>query len=1142
MSSTKEPAARRRSRARKGALALLPIAAMTLSVGVTLPAAAATSEAPTSLSAFMESEAAVALGAALAPSALAASAAQNASGDGFAAAFATPSMEDKPKMRWWVPNALMTEEEISHEIESMVDAGFGGAEAVSFAVEDPAGEDVAWGSERWKKLTKHMLEAAAPYGFSIDFTLTAGWPLNLPTITDLDDPAQGAQKEADSAHVDGITQDAPFSGAIPVPELRDTAGTPTLAAVTVAKYADKEARTLDYASARSLDLDDVRYADREADPTNATIDFVPGDDGEYVLFGWWEYPSGNKAHGNYEIDHFGTVGAQSLIDFWEDELIPAYGDAWSSVGALYSDSLEFATHLDWTDGLLDSFEKAKGYDLRPYLPALYQASAAGDYSGDPVPDFAFDAHSEQIRNDYFDVMTKLYVENHLEPLQKFAHDHGVDLRVQPAYGKNLNTPASALAVDIPETESLYGSDIIDFYRLQAGAVHLGDKKTYSIETAPEQHIKIDMGEFVYDVPRGNGETDAWTNQQTMRDMRWHIQRAFAGGVNQIVFHGYPYNGQYDGASAENGFAQGAVWPGWQSMDFSNSWGERSPNWQHMADSTAWIARSQRVLREGEAKIDLAIYSLKYWEDIDFLGRTKDYDDHGALEKQGYSYDFVDPSGFALDDAVVDEQRLDLGGPAYKAIIVDSEQTMPGETVDRFQQYADAGLPILFVGDRPVADAYDSRRDISTDISALLEAESVLWVGSRDEVPAALGDLGVAPDAAYSEPSTLLSNHRSTDDAEFYRLYNYGEASTWPEAKEMADVETTVTLQGDGRPYLLDAWTGDIMPIAEYTRGNAAVTLDVEVGANDSTIIALADDGWAGQPATDVYIPNTDATVGYDDVGGRVAKSATGGKSTITTDAGDEIAVDFGAVPDAPKLSAWDLTVESWTKGDTPAQSAKSTIEVGEVDALAPWNEIPGLETVSGIGTYTATYNLDEGWKDGVGASLDLGAVNDTYRIAVNGETISANQNDPAIDIGEFLVAGSNEITVEVASTLFNAWIAETSMDKQQSQYGLLGPVELVPYRWTQVTDGASDDGSDGADDGTADGGAGGGSDAGSDDGQTDADQQTGADADDADKDDLAVTGGQVIIGAIVLAIVLLAGGALFVSRRRKTPIDEGVIN
>lgn len=61
--------------------------------------------------------------------------------------------------------------------------------------------------------------------------------------------------------------------------------------------------------------------------------------------------------------------------------------------------------------------------------------------------------------------------------------------------------------------------------------------------------------------RGNGEEDASNYRQTWKDQLRHVQRAMAGGVNQIVFHGYAYSGQYEGEGNENGYVAGTFWAG-----------------------------------------------------------------------------------------------------------------------------------------------------------------------------------------------------------------------------------------------------------------------------------------------------------------------------------------------------------------------------------------------------------------------------------------------------------------------------------------------------------------------------------------------------------------------------------------------------
>ena len=284
----------------------------------------------------------------------------------FLTSFQDPSGAERPRTRWWVPGSHMTVEEIRSEMESMVNAGFGGAEIVPVSTSGEGGSGIDWGTEQWNSVIKSMLEIAGEYDFTIDFTMTPAWPLALPTITDLDDPDSGAQMEVDGAWIDGITAETPYDGQVPVSEeaVTDTqnGGTPVLLAVTVAKYADKENKILDYDSARTLEEDSLIKGEGA---TDYTVAFTPEEEGEYVLYAWWQHPSGEQKYGNNQIDHFGKAGSQAIIDYWENNLLPYYGDAFENCSALFIDSLEFATHLDWTWGLLEDFEKRYDYDLTP---------------------------------------------------------------------------------------------------------------------------------------------------------------------------------------------------------------------------------------------------------------------------------------------------------------------------------------------------------------------------------------------------------------------------------------------------------------------------------------------------------------------------------------------------------------------------------------------------------------------------------------------------------------------------------------------------------------------------------------------------------------------------------------------------------
>lgn len=924
--------------------------------------------------------------------------AQAAIDENFQQTFSNPSTDNRPLTRWWIPGANMTKSEIRREIESMSRAGFGGAEVVPVAMDGGDGNgEIEWGTDRWKDLTNYMLEVAGEFNFTIDFTMTPAWPLALPTIQDVNDPNQGAQMELDGAWVDGITRNNPFSGDLPVSEeaVKDSEkvhGQIELIGVTVAKYVDKDRKILDYDSAQSLKI------------KNGRVEFKPKDDGEYVLFAWYQHPSGNVKYGNNQVDHFSRAGSQMIIDYWEKNLIPSYGANFKNVRSLFIDSLEFETHLDWTPNLAREFKKSRGYDLVKYLPAVYDSDAYGNFMGDPAPDFKFNRNNEQLKNDFREFLTQLYIENHVKPLEEFCKRHGISLRYQTSYGKSLEVAQTAMYPDIPETESLYGNDYLDFYRLQSGAVHVTGKKIYSLESAAEWTEQWNprdpvTGRFK---TRGNGENSCGNYQQTFQDHIWHDQRAFSAGVNQIVFHGYAYNGQFDGENSIDGFIASVRWPGFDGFSpttWSNSFGERQPNWIFARSYLDFLTRNQFILRQGTPKIDLAIYYQSYYETIDFIGSKKILDDGGNLEQHGFSYDFLSPA--ALKKISVKNGRLDFDGASYKALILNDQSTLTEEATKKLIEFAKAGLPIIIVGKSPESYAFIDKHS-TAPIQTLLNMPSVTRIKSANELFETLQKLGIESDARYSR-NDLLTVHRSDENVDYYFLYNYGDVGSFRDMPSVKPIDSKIVLTGAGDPYKLNAWTGEITRIENFNRTEDRVEIDLHLVGNDSTIIAL----------TDTKISDTPDKI--------------------------EVGRNFS---DPIVLRDWDLQIESWAKGNSPADMRKEIINVGKLERLVAWNEIQGLENVSGIGIYSTSFDLPEN----LGVEIQLPRAKDTLELRVNDQIVPLDPIEGRVDISRFVQTGRNQIKISVASTLLNAVLKENVEDQREvDNYGLMGDVTIQTY-------------------------------------------------------------------------------------------------
>src|SRR5262249_17500329 len=101
--------------------------------------------------------------------------------------------------------------------------------------------------------------------------------------------------------------------------------------------------------------------------------------------------------------------------------------------AIFCDSLE-VFQSDWTGDLLHQFQRRRGYDLKPHLPALVASVGPATAS---------------IRRDWGRTLTELFDERFVTPLHDFAKEHHTRLRMQ-GYGVPPATVSSNALVDLPE--------------------------------------------------------------------------------------------------------------------------------------------------------------------------------------------------------------------------------------------------------------------------------------------------------------------------------------------------------------------------------------------------------------------------------------------------------------------------------------------------------------------------------------------------------------------------------------------------------------------------------------------------------------------------------------------------------------------
>ena len=341
-------------------------------------------------------------------------------------------------------------------------------------------------------------------------------------------------------------------------------------------------------------------------------DFPAGNGNPWVLIDFQQAPSGliaqrggyTPTQPNYVVDHLSRGGVQIQADFWDEHILTDSVRAnidRIGRGAVFEDSLELGSAQKWTWEFLEEFEDRRGYDPTLLLPAL----AGAGIQGTDAPKFEFTGLGAQVRDDYRQTMSDLFVDEYVSPMQEWAAGHGLDFRVQP-YGIPISSAAAAAATGIAEGESLnFGSPnplgAEQDYRVLSGGAHLAGKDLVSTEccavfqggyrsSAAGPNVGGQFGQG------GDGTQIGGRYSQGLLDS---IHKAYAGGVNQLVWHGYAYRDAPKGVGTSG--RDGGTWPGLPALGHLRR-GQRQRRVRTAPGQLGRLRRDQRQPRSDATRV------------------------------------------------------------------------------------------------------------------------------------------------------------------------------------------------------------------------------------------------------------------------------------------------------------------------------------------------------------------------------------------------------------------------------------------------------------------------------------------------------------------------------------------------------------
>jgi hypothetical protein len=420
--------------------------------------------------------------------------------------------------------------------------------------------------------------------------------------------------------------------------------------------------------------------------------------------------------------------------------------------------------------------------------------------------------------------------------------------------------------------------------------------------------------------------------------------------------------------------------------------------------------------------------------------------------------------------------LAADGPAYKALIFESQTTISVSGAENILRLSRAGLPIIFIGTPPEeADsaAPGAQSNVSVLMQKILASSNTHQVSSIASVPELLSGLNLTPRVALGCGGGDIFpvwRHDAPVQTDYVYLFNQGES--------VANCPLTFSVSKDAMPFVYDAWTGNQSALFTYDRSAAGVTVEVSLATNQTMILAFKPAS-AGGGVQDPWAVNN----GTKPIFKRAASGNTTvglfGPTTIESASGKNWSFNV-TVPAPTNLNSWNITIESWhsVSNRSAVQNAVTTTSFAN-HSLVAWKLLgDGYESISGIGTYSAVFTVPTGTHQGkLGARLRLGPVDNTVRVWVDGLALPpVDITNAVVDIGDVLgsnaAPGSSHIVqVQVSSTLFNrvkadldtvmvfgapaSYLQPEYAASDPKDYGLLGPVVLEWYVEQELLDGAT---------------------------------------------------------------------------------------
>lgn len=947
----------------------------------------------------------------------------------------------------------VTKEDIDWQLGQMQEQGMGGVEQVSMPAVYTKGNH-EYLSPEYFDLLRHAVERADELGLEVSLNFGGpGWIWGGKWVPKAD---QSKVMIASMMCVDGPQR---FTGTLSEQAAPNPDDLPRSTPVI-----GKDDRLLKVVAGR---LEDGKLrAESMVDLTAAVNDRKLGWDvpeGRWQVMAFWSTQRDNHD----AVDHLNKGAMERYCETLGNQYVAALGPhLGTTVESLFSDSFEvpiYRNGLYWTDGLFEGFQEKKGYDLTPWLPALW---------------WDMDDLSPKVRYDVNEFLHEQGMKAFFDTFLDWCKAHNVRGRIQP-YGFVTDNIEGAGRADLPEMEITPGEkDAVPWYDTRIG---------------PREYVA--SGAHLYG--RNVVTTEAFTflhhepYRETLEELKIATDGFLRAGANKFYNHGFIASPERGVIVPTRGFYEAI------RISPENIW------WRYYHLLADYTARCCWMMRQGHYVADVAVYSplANQWTQSVLNARkwTRGFEWGGLnqlLTSNGYAFDLVNDD-VLQNHMQMDGQALRLGEMTYRVLVLPDITALSVETMRQIAAYVKQGGRVIALEKVPSVAAGLNRHveqdaEVKTLVAEVFGTPAVAddhaahpcdqgttWFldtvlqrldpleyrsGAFDPLIKALKQCAAAdmdPDLVHAGKRTndgLVCTHRRSPDMDLYFVTNLQDVA----------VDRRVGFHvKDGHPSFWEPRTGQRRDVTSYARDGEYTRIQLKLKPYESTFVVFEH----GNEHTDA--PHVVASDFTDII------KATNTGFTALADHNGSFAYEFSDGAATHSGTAQVAGIPSVFEVNGPWQvqflGDGAPAKPLEWPGLCSWTDVEQVRHFSGRARYSAEFSLpQEYFFDGAQRSLSLGSVGTVADISLNGTPVGTHwMRDMEFPVDGLLHPGKNTLVVEVTNTLINRvsgldvfpGVAPELQPRLGEGIdhsgrvekillgfeplppsGLLGPVRIVPYK------------------------------------------------------------------------------------------------